>query len=391
MTASALDTLARYRTINARQSAEVIRLGKQVLAQGTRLGAQEWAVREQIAIAALDEGDIPFAQDQLARLSKKFPSSPRLLVLQGMYLEVRGQYASARIIYHGLLGKREGVVVDEVEGDDGSDGRRVMDLWRGEPDECLVTAHQRLITLELYPPSKGTGEKRQLSRWPPTPTDQAIARTVPLLTAYLDTFHSDPDAWSLLADLYVQSTPGMRTAEGWGVDALWEAGKVVRRAWEGKQVGSGYLEQALACCAQRVLLEPWDVKALVRFAEVGLLNGDVIFAYKTLLRAVEMLSEPYPASNDPAAADAEVKVEGIEGMNWSDLMCVGGWKTRVWWDLAVCTAALARSTSADGMSSDPPTQVPAVRKLVETRLDALLKTKGVVARWQAEAEAESTP
>ena len=79
-------------------------------------------------------------QDQLARLSKKFPSSPRLLVLQGMYLEVRGQYASARIIYHGLLGKREGVVVDEVEGDDGSDGRRVMDLWRGEPDECLVVS-----------------------------------------------------------------------------------------------------------------------------------------------------------------------------------------------------------------------------------------------------------
>ena len=146
----------------------------------------------------------------------------------------------------------------------------------GCPPKSLTlrqTAHQRLITLELYPPSKGTGEKRQLSRWPPTPTDQAIARTVPLLTAYLDTFHSDPDAWSLLADLYVQSTPGMRTAEGWGVDALWEAGKVVRRAWEGKQVGSGYLEQALACGAQRVLLEPWDVKALVRFAEVGLLKG----------------------------------------------------------------------------------------------------------------------
>lgn len=40
MTASALDTLARYRTLNARHSAEVVRLGKQVLAQGTRLGAQ---------------------------------------------------------------------------------------------------------------------------------------------------------------------------------------------------------------------------------------------------------------------------------------------------------------------------------------------------------------
>lgn len=135
------------------------------------------------------------------------------------------------------------------------------------------TAHQRLVTLELYPPSKGTSEKQHSSRWTPTPTDQAIARTVPLLTEYLDTFHNDPDAWSLLADLYVLSTPGMKAAQGWGVDALWEDGKVVRRALEGKQAGAGYLEQALACCAQRVLLEPWDVKALARFAEVGLLNG----------------------------------------------------------------------------------------------------------------------
>lgn len=31
-------------------------------------------------------------------------------------------------------------MVDEVEGDDGSEGRRVMDLWRGEPDECLVVS-----------------------------------------------------------------------------------------------------------------------------------------------------------------------------------------------------------------------------------------------------------
>lgn len=96
---------------------------------------------------------------------------------------------------------------------------------------------------------------------------------MPLLTAYLDTFHSDPDAWSLLADLYVLSTPGMRAAQGWGIDALWEEGNVVRRAKEGTHAGGGYMEQALACCAQRVLLEPWDVKALVRFAEVGMLNG----------------------------------------------------------------------------------------------------------------------
>lgn len=61
---------------------------------------------------------------------------------------------------------------------------------------------------------------------------------------------------------------------------------------------------------------------------------DVGFAYKTLLRAVEMLSEPHPASNDPAAVDDQVKVEAVEGLGWKETMRIGGWKTRVWWDLA---------------------------------------------------------
>jgi hypothetical protein len=64
------------------------------------------------------------------------------------------------------------------------------------------------------------------------------------------------------------------------------------------------------------------------------LDRDVNFAYKTLLRAVEMMSEPYPASNDPAAVDEQVKAEAVEGMSWKEMMRVGGWKTRVWWDLA---------------------------------------------------------
>lgn len=55
-----------------------------------------------------------------------------------------------------------------------------------------------------------------------------------------------------------------------------------------------------------------------------------------------------------------------------------------------CTAALARGATTDGLSSDPPTHVPAVRKLVGTRLGALLGTKGVVARWEAEVVGEAT-
>ena len=68
------------------------------------------------------------------------------------------------------------------------------------------------------------------------------------------------------------------------------------------------------------------------------------FAYKTLLRAVEMLSEPYPASNDPAAVDAEVEAEGVQGIKWTEMMRVGGWRTRVWWDLAAVGTSTCSSS-----------------------------------------------
>jgi hypothetical protein len=136
-----------------------------------------------------------------------------------------------------------------------------------------------LITLALYPAPK-TSTSSSPSPSPsttptasPTPTQAAVANAIPLLIAYLHTFHQDPDAWSLLADLYLLSTPGLSSTSGWGVDALWTGGAVLRAAFGRK--GEGYTEQAMECLAQRVLLEPWEWKVLVRFAEVGILNGFV--------------------------------------------------------------------------------------------------------------------
>lgn len=60
---------------------------------------------------------------------------------------------------------------------------------------------------------------------------------------------------------------------------------------------------------------------------------DIPFAYKTLLRAVEMSSVPYPGGNDPKATEAGVLL--TEGMAWNEIVTAGGWKTRVWWGLAV--------------------------------------------------------
>lgn len=135
------------------------------------------------------------------------------------------------------------------------------------------TAHQRLITLALYPPPATSSPSIPSTGQTPTPSPAAIVNAIPLLVGYLDTFHQDADAWSLLADLYLLSTPSLST-QGWGIDALWNDGKVLRAAVGGMK-GEGYVEQALECLAQRVLLEPWEWTVLARFAEIGLLNGYV--------------------------------------------------------------------------------------------------------------------
>lgn len=144
-----------------------------------------------------------------------------------------------------------------------------------------------MITLALYPAPKSTTfspspASPSPSTASPTPTAISIAAAIPLLISYLDTFHQDADAWSLLADLYLLSTPFLSTSRplntthaSWGIDALWAEGTVLRAAF-GK-AGEGYTEQAMECLAQRVLLEPWEWKVLVQFAEIGILNGFVAF------------------------------------------------------------------------------------------------------------------
>lgn len=72
MSQADIDQLARWRTLGARNSEDVVRLAPGVLAAGglgdtgesASLGSTnppEWAVREQLAIAALDLGRIKLA------------------------------------------------------------------------------------------------------------------------------------------------------------------------------------------------------------------------------------------------------------------------------------------------------------------------------------------
>ncbi|WWD08318.1 hypothetical protein V865_006429 [Kwoniella europaea PYCC6329] len=149
-----LEVLSRWRTIGARRSEEVIELGLKLLKSG-KVGDQEWALREQLAIAALDLGQIELSQEQIKLLHSKFPNSPRVKILDGLLLESQGRLEDAKAVYEGLL--------------------RV--------DETNVSAHQRLISLTLSS----------------SPTS-----AIPLLLKYLDTFYSDPSGWSLLSEQYCE-------------------------------------------------------------------------------------------------------------------------------------------------------------------------------------------
>ncbi|EIW69895.1 hypothetical protein TREMEDRAFT_29601 [Tremella mesenterica DSM 1558] len=178
------ERLAQWRTIGSRHSEEVIEIAPRVLARSTD---QEWAVREQLVIAALDVGRIELASEQIDILEKKFPASPRVLLLKGLRLEAEDQPVAAKKVYMAVLAT----------------------------DETNVTAHQRLIAVSL------------------STTD--VPTTIPVLLTYLDNFYSDPSAWSLLADLYcrVQMYAQALTAMGhlmllqsWDSNAVTKAGEI---------------------------------------------------------------------------------------------------------------------------------------------------------------------
>ncbi|WWC92308.1 uncharacterized protein L201_007262 [Kwoniella dendrophila CBS 6074] len=158
MTSTDLETLARWRTIGARHSEEVIELGLKVLKSG-RLGDQEWALREQLAIAALDLGQNDLSQAQINLLHRKFPDSPRVKILDGLLLESKGKVNEAKDVYDNLL----------------------------KIDETNISALQRLISLTISSSSTSSS-----------------SAAIPLLLKYLDIFYSDPSGWSLLSELYCE-------------------------------------------------------------------------------------------------------------------------------------------------------------------------------------------
>ena len=64
-----------------------------------------WNLREQIAIAAVDQADFDVATEHIQALQKQFPDSVRVNRIQGMFYEAKGQFQEAITLYDELLKK----------------------------------------------------------------------------------------------------------------------------------------------------------------------------------------------------------------------------------------------------------------------------------------------
>lgn len=87
---------------------------------------------------------------------------------------------------------------------------------------------------------------------------QPATEAITLLLQYLDIFYSDPQAWSLLADLYADQ---------------------------------GAYAQSMSALGHLMILQTWDSLAVERAAETAYTMGDFQLALKYYLRAVEMETE----------------------------------------------------------------------------------------------------
>ncbi|KDQ09519.1 hypothetical protein BOTBODRAFT_36926 [Botryobasidium botryosum FD-172 SS1] len=154
--ASASRALADYRTKGVRNSQDVLEKGLFIL-QGNglkKLGDEAPVFLEQLALAALDLGNLDVADKCITDLVSQFPGSPRVECLQGMRIEATGRLKEALLFYKDIL----------------------------KDDESNAIIWKRQISV-----------LRQLSQ---------LEDAVKELNTYLDTFYADAEGWLELADIY---------------------------------------------------------------------------------------------------------------------------------------------------------------------------------------------
>ncbi|KZV91339.1 TPR-like protein [Exidia glandulosa HHB12029] len=207
--AEAQKRLANYRKHNTRSSEEVVQLGTKIIRGNglKKMGDEAWAFLEQVALAALDIGQVELAYDCIAQLEERFPDSPRTTVLQGIVLESTGQYQKALLWYDAAL----------------------------EIDESNAAYWKRKIAV-----------RRQMGE-----TEKVVEE----LSAYLDTFYADADAWLELAEVYASVNQ---------------------------------YTHALQCLSHVMLIAPQNPFYVLQAAETAYSAGDVPLAARYYLRVVEL-------------------------------------------------------------------------------------------------------
>ena len=172
-----------------------------------------WDVYEQIAVAALETGEIESAETCLSALRHQFPESKRVRLLSGMVHEAAEDYEVALELYKAMI--------DETPN---------------SPDVI-----KRLVGVH-----KARGD---------------MGAAVSVLTKYLETYQTDPDAWAELGSLSAEM---------------------------------GTLKRASFCYEELILLEPHNYVHHTLYAETLFTMGAIGMAAKYFAMAVDLSASAAP-------------------------------------------------------------------------------------------------
>ncbi|OLL25256.1 TPR repeat protein oca3 [Neolecta irregularis DAH-3] len=166
-----------------------------------------YEILELIINAALLTSNNELANQCLARLTDRFPTSPRVKVLQGMTLEAQGKTLEALKFYEKCL----------------------------EEDSTNIAIMKRKEA--VFKSAGRTGD------------------SIKLIISILDSFPTDSESWSELAELYIS------------IDLM---------------------TQAAFCFEELIVLNPYSYSTFARYGEVVFLQGEYQDSLKAFLRSVEL-------------------------------------------------------------------------------------------------------